>query len=46
MFLSKDSPSQVGLICQDHLQAKTASCLLHSNGTGIQFGERSSPPLE
>lgn len=33
LFLSEESPSQVGLGGQDHLQAKT-SCLLHSTGTG------------
>ncbi|XP_015884827.1 zinc finger CCCH domain-containing protein 6 [Ziziphus jujuba] len=33
LFLSEDSPSQVGLDSQDHLQAKT-SWPLHSSGTG------------
>ncbi|XP_023537597.1 zinc finger CCCH domain-containing protein 6-like isoform X2 [Cucurbita pepo subsp. pepo] len=33
LFLSEDSPSQVGLGAQDHLQAKT-SWLLHSTGSG------------
>lgn len=33
MFLSEESPSEVGLSAQDHLQAKT-SWLLHSNGLG------------
>ncbi|XP_042493469.1 zinc finger CCCH domain-containing protein 6-like [Macadamia integrifolia] len=33
LFLSEDSPSQVGLGAQDHLQAKT-SWLLHSTGMG------------
>ncbi|PON70767.1 Zinc finger, CCCH-type [Parasponia andersonii] len=32
LFLSEESPSQVGLDSQDHLQAKT-SWLLHSTGT-------------
>lgn len=33
LFLSEESPSQVGLGGQDHLQAKT-SLLLHSTGLG------------
>ncbi|KAJ7957846.1 zinc finger CCCH domain-containing protein 6-like [Quillaja saponaria] len=33
LFLSEESPSQVGLGAQDHLQAKT-SLLLHSTGAG------------
>ncbi|OVA12620.1 zinc finger protein [Macleaya cordata] len=33
LFLTEDSPSQVGLGAQDHLQAKT-SWLLHSTGAG------------
>ncbi|EXC04196.1 Zinc finger CCCH domain-containing protein 6 [Morus notabilis] len=33
LFLSEESPSQVGLDSQDHLQAKT-SWLSHSTGTG------------
>ncbi|XP_023002348.1 zinc finger CCCH domain-containing protein 6-like isoform X2 [Cucurbita maxima] len=33
LFLSEESPSQVGLGAQDHLQAKT-SWLLHSTGSG------------
>ncbi|KAK9165238.1 hypothetical protein Scep_000429 [Stephania cephalantha] len=34
LFLSEDSPSQIGLGAQDHLQAK-ASWLLHSLGTSL-----------
>lgn len=33
LFLLEESPSQVGLSAQDHLQAKT-SWLSHSSGTG------------
>lgn len=34
LFLSEDFPSQVGLSAQDNLQAKEASWMLHSTGTG------------
>ncbi|XP_057974559.1 zinc finger CCCH domain-containing protein 6 [Malania oleifera] len=40
LFLSEDSPSQVGLGAQDHLQAK-ASWMLHSSGMG---SDDSLPP--
>ncbi|KAF8377859.1 hypothetical protein HHK36_031246 [Tetracentron sinense] len=43
LFLSEDSPSQVGLVAQDHLQAK-ASWLLHS--TGMSSDDHLPPGFE
>ncbi|KAK9271270.1 hypothetical protein L1049_026860 [Liquidambar formosana] len=43
LFLSEESPSQVGLGAQDNLQAKT-SWLLHSTGTG--FDDNLPPGFE
>ncbi|GAB4839097.1 hypothetical protein Ancab_028625 [Ancistrocladus abbreviatus] len=41
LFLSEDSPSQVGLDAQEHLQAKKTTHVLHSTGS---VPDDSSPP--